>query len=434
MSIEGGSIGIGSSGGLSTAISSAPSIGVGVMEGAASVSVPALNFEASSFGAAPSLEARFGPIVSGFSSIVNEGPVNFSGLENTMPYTLDTGDLNSISIAEQIAAKPLAAPSVIEQAEFIAAGSWESGSVDLVSDVPDVFQTVFADINLDPDVNNGVLEQPEPQIADILWNDQITEQVIAIPQVEPMIVPGIDLQPAPIVLGIEEQTLPSVSSQSENRPAIYQVVSQVLEQPQPQKQEVEEEVLEVVKIEKKEKDSEEEELESKKFVEDEEVSSVRKLEIREAVSKANQEANRLGLKSIAGWLVAKFLPSEHSGNRSQVIKENGPDGSYTETIEAISGVGNLESVEDATKRFDLIVEEKKPVKLSKEGKVVGQIDLSRVFKYKFAKPKAEEIIVKRFIKRQVHQSFIQRNDLKTDIKKQKTPEWVSEVEEYKLAA
>lgn len=387
MGIEGGSIG---SVGISAGIALAPSIGVGVMEGVASVS-SGLAF------------SDFGPVmgISDLGSIVNEGPVGLIGLENTMPYILDTGNINTFSLAEQIIAEPQAA-SVVEQAEIIAVGVWEGGA-DLVSEVPDVFQTAFADINLDPDVNNTVLKQPEPQILDILWNNQITEQAIVVPQTEPMIVPGVVLDPA---IGIkpnpilEEQALPSVSSQPENRTSVHQATFEVLEQSAPQQQEVEEEVLEVVKIENKEKELEEEELEINKFVEDEQASSVRKHEIREAVSKAKQEASRLGLKGIAGWLVAKFLPAEHSGNRSQIIKENGPDGSYTETIEAISGVGQLDP-DIAVKRFDLIVEEKKPVKLSKEGKVVGQIDLSRVFKYKIVKPAAAtyEIVTKRIKKK-----------------------------------
>lgn len=324
--------------------------------------------------------------------IVNEGPVGAGfRLENTMPYIIGTS--NPI---EQIAVEP-SAPLVIREAESIAAAAWE------------------------PEVS-------EPQISGPIWNGQITEQLLVIPQ-------DLYFQPAPYQTIQEPATdiKPIISSQPENRTSVHQAVSQVLEQPQPQEQEVEEEVIEKVLIENKEKDLEEEELEVNKFVEDEQASSVRKHEIREAVSRAKKEVSRLGLKGIAGWLVAKFLPSEHTGNRSQIIKENGPDGSYTETIEAISEAGQLDP-DVAVKRFDLIVEEKKPVKLGKDGQKVEQQDLSRVFKYKLIKPSAQEIIVKRFIKKRVHQSFIQKNDLKTDIKKQEAPEWVSEVGEYKQAA
>lgn len=335
---------------------------------------------------------EFGPAlgIADIGPIVNEGPVSFSGLENTMPYILDTGKINTFSFAKQIIAEPQAA-LVVEQ-----------GGANLISEVPDVFQTAFADINLDPAQNDR-------------W---------VIPQVEPLIVPGLDVQPAPIILGpavdikpnpiLEEQALSSVSSQSENRISVHQAVSQVLEQPAPQEQEVEEEVIEVVKVENKEKDLEEEELETNRFVEDEQASGVRKHEIKEAIVKAKSEANRLGLKGIAGWLVARFLPAEHSGNRSQIIKENGPDGSYQETVEAIAEAGQLESEELAVKRFDLIVEEKKPVKLGKDGQKVEQQDLSRVFKYKLVKPKAEEIIVKRFIKKKVLQPFVRAVETKIE--------------------
>lgn len=90
MNIEGGSVG---SVGISVGIASAPSIGVGLSD--------------------------FGPAmgITDIGSIVNEGPVSFSGLENTMPYTIGPTTI------EQIAFEP--ASKVVEQVEATALGSWE---------------------------------------------------------------------------------------------------------------------------------------------------------------------------------------------------------------------------------------------------------------------------------------------------------------------
>lgn len=130
-------------------------------------------------------------------------------------------------------------------------------------------------------------------------------------------------------------------------------------------------------------------------MEDEKASAVRRFEIKQAIKLAN-------LSTIVGSVVARFLPGEHAGNRSQALHEKGLDGSYEETVEAIASSGEFSSAEQAEKRFDEIVAEKKPVKNSKEGNPVANSVVARVFKYRAVKPPAAvEITRKRFVKKQV---------------------------------
>lgn len=188
----------------------------------------------------------------------------------------------------------------------------------------------------------------------------------------------------PKAVALEPMTIPVPKIEPIVAP---RVENAVLVQPALREKKVEKKVLEKV-VEEKPKESLEEEEWVKKMVylEDEEASFQRKLEIRLAVKRARKEADRMGFERITGALVARFLPSEHESVRSQVIKKTGPDGSYQETIEVIAGTGELGSEEEATKRFEAVVDEKKPVKLGKDGKVVEPEAVARVYKYHLFKP------------------------------------------------
>lgn len=231
---------------------------------------------------------------------------------------------------------------------------------------------------------------------------------VIMPQVEPvamsMVVPNIDIVEFPkpqIMISPFLEPVTKTENRISVRPAVAPATA-VLPEPA-QEEEMEEAIEEKVKKQEPEERLEEEEtIEEQMYLEDENVSAQRRIEIREAIVKARVEADKLGLKKIAGWLVAKFLPAEHSGNRSQVIKNNGPDGSYQETVEAISEEGELESEEKAVEKFNEIVAEKKPVKYGKNGNPVGDIDVARVYKYKsIVKPSNEayETVYKRVLKK-----------------------------------
>lgn len=167
-----------------------------------------------------------------------------------------------------------------------------------------------------------------------------------------------------------------------------------------QEEEVEQVVQEKVKQEAEDQLGEEQEIQKDQYLLDEQALAERKSEIRQAVIKARTEANRLGLKKIAGWLVARFLPAEHEGVRSEIVKRTGPDGSYQETMEAVASAGDFESEDGAVKIFNEVAEEKRPVKIGKEGKRVGLQDVARVFRYRFVKAvQPIELIVNRIVKK-----------------------------------
>lgn len=76
-------------------------------------------------------------------------------------------------------------------------------------------------------------------------------------------------------------------------------------------------------------------------VEDEKTAGQRREEIKAAIKKAFLAVEKLGLGGIVGKLVAKFLPKEHEGIRSQIIKRYGPDGSLVDTFQAIADVARV---------------------------------------------------------------------------------------------
>lgn len=281
-------------------------------------------------------------------SIVNEGPV--------IPEALNT---------MAIVAKPMS--SVIQQAEEVAAAAWAAPQLNATDAITSL---------RNPDVSVKIATSFLDKLG-TPRNDNVP-----ILAVEPFILP--QLEPAVVPLVASSQTL------------VLDVSPAPLPQPLLQEQEVEEIVTEKITKEHTGMVEEEEMVEERMYLEDKEASAQRRHEVKEAVGKAKAEADRLGLQKIAGWLVAKFLPAEHAGNRSQAVKEKGPDGSYQETVEAIAGAGQLESEEEAVEKFDRVVAAKKPVKYGENGTPVGSEDVARVFKYHVVRPAVtHEIVIKR---------------------------------------
>lgn len=198
-----------------------------------------------------------------------------------------------------------------------------------------------------------------------------------------------------------------LATQTETEPQIAQTTSsetiQVNISPQALEQELEEKVAEKVSVEDPKERTEEELIEGERlYLEDEQAAAQRKYEVKEAIKKAKTEADRLGLKKIAGWLVARFLPKEHEGNRSQVVKQKGPDGSYQETVETIYSAGEFVTEQQALDNFEKIIDAKAPVKKGKNGRPVDNEALARVYKYHLVKPaSAREIFQTRIIKKTV---------------------------------
>lgn len=303
--------------------------------------------------------------------IVNEGPVSLSDLEATMP--IQTFNLNGeIKFAEHFSAE-----AAIAQAEAI------------LSQVP-----AIPEIGPGQLIAEEVLTQakeplvwPYPQFIRPSW-----EAII------PALSPELNLESE---LGTKTENIFGTQSVRRAKTETVAAVEQSVVPQTALEKEIEEILVqEMVEQNPKEDYKEQEDRESRFYLEDGEAAAQRRHEIREAIIKAKLEAGRLGLKAIAGWLVAKFLPAEHPGNRSQIVKEIGPDGSLQETVDAIASVGDLRSEEEAVKRLNVIVAEKKPVKLGKEGLPVTIADVSRVLKYRiFKSVTAFEVVVKRVVKK-----------------------------------
>ncbi|MDD5416265.1 MAG: hypothetical protein PHE48_04705 [Candidatus Daviesbacteria bacterium] len=303
--------------------------------GAASVSGP--SFLAPTFEAAPigGLLNSIGPKLEGpLTRIVNESPVALADLENTMP--LQIGKLNPVK--EIRFSEPLSVSSVIAEADTILAQAQKSV----------IFPSVIP-------TNVGI----QFMVA-FLARSAVEPAIEARSKLQPLTETKIVNQPAQVVLPATNPAL--------------------------KEQEVEKLVKEKVKVEKpKETLGEEEFVEKRLYLEDKEVSQVRRFEIRRAIKLAFTIVGSL-VSVVTGGMVARFLPAEHEDNRSQVVKKTGLDGSYQETVEEIADIGELESEEQAVSRFDRVVAEKKPVKVGGNGNPVRNEDVARVFKYHVVKP------------------------------------------------
>lgn len=317
-----------------------------------------MNVEAGTISGGPDMGAAISTVGS-IGQIVNEGPVAPAFLENTMPLSV-----NRFNPIGEIIFKP-SEPLVIQQAESIASEAWAASE-------PLKAEAVVAEANhwLGVDVMlEGVLSEVEGRpIASIQNEDSIASPASG-----------------------------AASLQNDRRMVNPQVETVVASQLVPNEQEAEEVIEEKVAVEESKESLEEEDLMQKRlYLEDEKASGQRRYEIKAAILEAKAEAERLGLTGITGWLVAKFLPAEHEGNRSQALKEQGPDGSYLETVQAIALSGEFDSEAAAQERFNEIVTKKKPVKNGQEGNPVKNEDVARVFKYRIVKPPlAYEITVKR---------------------------------------
>lgn len=366
--------------------------------------------------------AGMGPTI---GAVANEGPV--TSLEGFVPMgrnDINTLDLDGGTNKQNLRSVDLQpdfslAGEIIFQTQPVITESAESlNAADALIEVRSILNQVKVEYSKEQLSPLEEKKAAEPEIiqeaaywfVDVPAEERLVkpaEVVILTTQAEPLIMP----LPMPNIL--EYPGTRSVASPSGEPAPLVQEKTEVfgLTEPTPviapqpvlQLEYEETEIVTERKLQKKGEDNlEAEEIqETKLYLEDHEVSTVRRGEIREAVAKARAEAGRLGLKKIAGWLVAKFLPPEHEGNRSQVVKKTGPDGSYGETVEAIAGAGKFASEQQALERSNKIIAEKKPVKLGKEGTPVAGQDVARVFKYRMVKPVAAYTeVIKRMVKRE----------------------------------
>lgn len=137
---------------------------------------------------------------------------------------------------------------------------------------------------------------------------------------------------------------------------------------------------------------------------DEEVAQQRVYEIGKAIDLAKAEADKEGVDEIGGWRIVEFLPPEHAGNRSQIVKKRGPDGSLSETVEELAA-RKFASKQEAKNQSKEIVAQKEPVRRGKEGKTVTEGAVERVFKHRFIKRSPSEEVARRVKRKQERQTW-----------------------------
>lgn len=330
MSVEGGSIG--SIGAVSAGPSIGPSIG----------SISGRGFEG---------RGGFSP------SFVNEGPVAPAFLENTMPLTL-----NKFNPIGEIIFNP--ATSVLNQAEEVAAAAWE---------------------NSEP---VSVIQQAE-QVAEKAWEVWKPEGRMVQFKAEPIVPSEADRIQVIRVLEATTQAgiKPEVSkkwvvnalpvTQAQARPDSQaqtwtETIQQVVEQQEVIEEEKNDQQLETSKKEQSR------EIRRRYVVDDKALSQI-VVEVKAAVVKAKEVAVKLGIR-LTGLLVDKFLPGQHPGNESEVVKGKGPDGSIPERKEAIKAHGEFSSELEAENTAVRIAYEKPPVAIRPDGQPVSTEDIYRVYK------------------------------------------------------
>ena len=329
---------------------------------------------------------------------VNIGIPIFRPLENTMslPNRFDpAGEIRFNS------------PSILQQAEKVASAAWG------ITQVPDVFQSALEDVNLDPSVKPSVpkfdilreasqvasaaWERTEPVVAELNVAEAISEAESILAQAARAQIGGVEVPQAldPTVKPTE------VEPKTESRVAT-QVSQTTLTLPKEAVQTaVEKQVItpnnktEPVRL----KEFAQIEQDRLVDVEDWQVADQRRFEIRVAIKKT-----WAATKKVVGWMVAKFLPGQHEGNTSQIVRKIGSDGSLVDTQVAIMvDPREYQSEQEAQQGLLPYVAKYKPVKRAKTGEPAGREDVERIFKYHHVKPKTiYELVVARVTRKKIY--------------------------------
>lgn len=387
MSVEGGSISAAISS-VAVSPSIAPSIGGGVI--GVAPAIEAGGFSAPNIG--------IGPEITGFSLPINEGPV--VGFNPQEFVTLAINPSDAVFEAESILA--------------------QAAKFDISSAVSDVFRTALADVNLDP-TTKPIFEPPrlhsliEPNLETPVVKPTIVRQAVYWYADNPQDVKAAEViipkaEPAPTPLAVSSQweyAVPLTHSLPTLKPNVK------LENPLGFQEVVEELVVEDQQ-EVLEEDQEVEEFITKYLV-DEEVSEERRTEIRQAIKLAIAEIQAEGIKEkeIEGWRIIKYL-KDHAGVRSEIVKNEGPDGSFEETLQAISSQ-RFTSEKEAVKRADEIIAQKEPVKRGKFGREVTFEAVARVLKRIFKSAPKEALGAKITNIRKYRISKVNPNRVLTEI-------------------
>lgn len=321
------------------------------------------------------------PVATGeFSTIVIDGPVSLEALENTMPMTL-----SKFNPVGEIVFRP-SGPSVIEQAEAVAAAAWETTALPTPQEEAQ-----------NPLTEKGAVAKVEP------WLGTRAETVIIPhePRVIPMTAPRLEAQPQPVVVA---------SPKTESKRANAQTVSRSF--PQEQIMEVTEEKKTVAQENKEQgnnaKESEEQSLKKVKLVEAVHVSERRRWTLKAAVKKAAEGGERLTLR-----LIRKFLTWTRE-DLSPIVRHKGADGTLSLIDQALESETVEYSSKEAEKKSVGLVEKYRPVEKG-EGDPVTMGEVRQVLEGKEAKRAGVNMAAEIVARRVVRKSEVLRGEAVTTV-------------------
>lgn len=309
---------------------------------------------------------------------------------------------------------------ILQQAEAVASAAWSK------SEVPKAFQSALADVNLDPGIQPSVpkadIVEQANQVAEVAWErtnpapyhtglgpaQQFFENNMNIVSIISRFNSQPELNAADAIAGAQS-VLAQARAVTEVLSSPVIVVNQTSQVEQKAKQEDVTEERKLVTGEDKEdkvNELEQEQLEQLwlRNVEDWQVAQQRRFEIKKAIEKAKIEAVRSGVKKILGWMVAKFLPGQHEGNISQLVRKKGLDGSLVDTEQAIKNdPREFKSEQEAKEGLLSYVALFKPAKKALKGEPLPKQHVARVLKF-VKHIFAYEVFVQRIIKKRVQVS------------------------------
>ncbi len=291
---------------------------------------------------------EFGSSIGIGSTIVNEGPLAPNILENTMPLTL-----NNFNSKGEIIFNPFKgeeASSIIGQAEEVAGKAWEATELFPAAEgrnllpAQSLLMLVAARTFLPVPLETITVLKPETaQINDIQT--------------------GTYLKPEPGLVYTQPQTTP---------------VSAKIPQD-------EEEAGEKIRITKKSLKS--------RFLKDGPTLRKRISEVGEAFNMAKIETQISGFgEKVKGFLIARLM-RPNPENTSQIVKPNGPDGSYEQTRDEIKA----RTFNSESEVIDIVLKNN-PVKEGVEGELATNEEIAKVTKYKLVKPQLVPALVVQDVK------------------------------------
>jgi hypothetical protein len=298
--------------------------------------------------------------------IVNEGPVGKAALNLTVP--LGEIKFKNESLPVRVAPAPL------------------KGEIPWVQRA--MMSPAMPDRQIRKDVPNKII-----WFAEYKRNHKKLEPV-AIPQIKPEVLPFR----APNIIEFPKPKIAAAPAVETGTQAASKQATDTAARPA-----LEEELVEEIVTKRdtsKQIDIVREEIEKFKLkvVVDEEVLENRIIGLTDTAKAAANDEDGV----IEGKKIVEMAPPENEDKRSGIIKKNGPDGSWVETLEEIAA-RRFNSVKEAKKQIAEIINRKVPVKRAAVGREAGDQAVARVLKYLFVKFVPVKEVIKRVTKKQKKQ-------------------------------